>query len=111
MQEIQIKTSKPLEVGNLEIKILKAIKGEQTYSKEQIKKFTKIELGVINKNVETNLQVNSTVSLIEPVSKAEIIVSEENKNLSTVVKNENVEITVVLNTANVEYALYNYQIV
>ncbi len=106
LQEIQIKTSKPLEVGNLEIKILKAITGEQTYSKEQIKKFTKIELGVINKNIEKNLQVNSTISLIEPVSKAEISVSEENKNLSTVVKNENVEIRVVLNTANVEYALY-----
>ena len=106
MQEIQIKTSKPVSVGNLEIKILKAIIDEQTYSKEEMKQFTKIKLGIINKSVEKNLELSSTISLIEPVSTAEITISEESKNLSTVVKNENVEIKVVLNTSNVEYALY-----
>ncbi len=106
IQEIQIKTSKPLEIGNLEVKILQAITGEQTYSKEQMEQFTKMKLGLINQNNGNNAQVDTTISLAEPVSKAEITISEESKNLSTVTENENVEIRVVLNTSSTEYALY-----
>ena len=112
-QEIQIKTSKPVEVGNLEIKIVKAITENQEYSKDQMKEFTKIKLSLINdqaQNNETQAQnsqvIETTISLTEPVSTAEISVAEENKNLSTMLKNENVEIRAVLNTSSPEYALY-----
>lgn len=131
LQEIQLKTSKPVEVGNLEIKIVKAITENQEYSKDQMKEFTKIKLSLINEQAQNNevqnnkAQANNneqaqnnkaqtqnnqvietTISLTEPVSTAEINIAQENKNLSTMLKNENVEIRAVLNTSSPEYALY-----
>ena len=112
-QEIQIKTSKPVEVGNLEINILKAITENQEYSKNQMKDFNKIKLGLINLSNEGNKNKSqesetseTTISLAEPVSSAQISISEESQNLLTTAKNENVEMRVVLNTSNTKYALY-----
>lgn len=100
VNEIIIKTSKPVTEGNIEIVVEKAILGNQEYTKEQIQEFKKMTLGVMidNKTKETQ------ISFVEPVSKAQISIGTQ--NLSTMVQNKDVEIRVVLDTSSNENALY-----
>ena len=99
VNEIIIKTSKPITEGDIVVTVGKAITANQNYSKEQMESFEKITLGVIAESNKT-----TEMQLTEPVSKAEISVGTE--SLSTVVENKDVELRVVLDTSSYENALY-----
>ncbi|MCI9087583.1 MAG: hypothetical protein HFJ32_03400 [Clostridia bacterium] len=100
VNEIIIKTSKPITEGNIEIAVEKAILGNQEYTKEQMQEFKKMTLGVMTDNKTKETQI----SFVEPVSKAQISIGTQ--NLSTMVENKDVEIRVVLDTSSNENALY-----
>lgn len=104
VNEIIIKTSKPVTEGNITIIVEKAISADQTYSKEDMKNFEKITLGVNASTIISNSKKTSEVKLTEPVSKAEISIGTQ--NLSTVVENKDVEFRVLLDTSSNENALY-----
>lgn len=109
MSEIIMETSKPLKEGNIVIKVKKAIKTDIEYSKEQMKKFTQLEvISSINNIYASQLgeqkTANKLIQFTEPTSQAELEIS--NKNLSTVVVNENVEIKAILKTNSLDCNLY-----
>ncbi len=104
VNKVILEITKPITQGNLDIKLENALSTEQTYTKDQMKQFSKITLGVINLSDPTLPEKRAEITLAEPVSKAEISIA--NENLSTIVENENVEIRVVLDTSSTQYALY-----
>ncbi len=106
LNKIQVKTSKPVATGNIEIILQKALAKNQNYSKIQIQEFTKLQLQTTNQTTSEEIKQTSEIALTEPVSKAELSVPEENKNLSTIVEKSNIELRVILNTANDQNALY-----
>ena len=102
--KLDIVTSAPITEGQLKINVVKAIKGNIDYSKEQMKSFTKMKIELEGK---TNLSVNKAskeMLLAEPVTKTELSINKE--NLTTVVENKNVEIRAVLDTSNEYNALF-----
>lgn len=104
VNEVILKTSKPITEGNIEIAVEKAILANQEYAKTQMQEFSKMKLGVTTKSDSTVVEKQTQVSLTEPVSKAEISIGTQ--NLSTIVENRDVEIRVVLDTSSNENALY-----
>lgn len=104
--EIMLKTTKPITEGNLKLEIEKALTAEQTYSKDQMKTFSKMQIGVISQMQEKQIPTQNTILLTEPTCKAEISIAEKSQNLTTVSNNQNVEMNIVLNTSNTENALY-----
>ena len=103
-KDIVIKTSKPIEIGNLKITAEKALIRKQKDTQEQLKQYSKIMLEAILKT-EEKTQAQTEIQLVEPTSKAEISI-EENKTLSTVVENKEVGIRVVLDTSSLANSLY-----
>ena len=102
--KLVISTTAPITEGKIEIKLLKALKGEIDYSKTQMQSFTKIreELkGTTNINSVTQ---NSNTELKEPETKVELQVSKP--NLTTVLTNENVEIRALLDTSSIYNGLF-----
>lgn len=104
-KDIVIKTSKPIEIGNLKITAEKALIRKQKDTQEQLKQYSKIMLKAILKTEEEKTQAQTEIQLVEPTSKAEISI-EENKTLSTVVENKEVGIRVVLDTSSLANSLY-----
>ena len=104
INQIIIKTSKPIIEGKIEIEIEKAIKGKQDYSKAQMQSVSNITSEVSLKTTTEEVSATSKIKMEEPVSKATLSINK--KDLSTLVKNENVEIRAVLDTSNVYNALY-----
>ncbi len=102
--KLDIVTSAPITEGQLKLYVLKAIKGNIDYSKDQMKDFTKMKVEFEGKTNTTTYTAWKEMSMQEPVTKAELFVTPQ--NLSTIVKNEDVEIRVILNTSNTDYALY-----
>ncbi|MFR5190979.1 MAG: hypothetical protein ACLTEH_07100, partial [Clostridia bacterium] len=107
--ELRVETSKPVTEGKLDMHMVKAIKGDIAYSKEQMKNFDTLMFQVIaqaysgdTKFVEQTIE--NTIELTEPETKADIVINKE--NLSTVVTNENVEIKAILRTDSVDNQLY-----
>lgn len=100
VNEIIIKTSKPVTDGDIVVNIVKAISAEQDIQKQAMQSLKAIESNVTINKVEKTAQTK----LEEPVTKAEISIGT--KNLSTIVKNENVELRVVLDTSSNKNALY-----
>lgn len=82
-------TSKPQTEGEINLNITKAIKGDLSYTKEQIAKFR-----TINTKLQINAETVGTIALEEPTSKVNVTLS--NTNLSTVVKNENIVMNIEL---------------
>lgn len=114
IDEIKIETSKPIQIGTLEINNVKVLKGKTDYDKAQIENFKKLQLKTVTKVEYANKNIESTenikeINLIEPSTKIEVGVNKE--NLSTIVKNENVEFRVVLKTNDVNCDLYKNPIV
>lgn len=99
VNEIIIKTTKPITEGKITVSVEKAISAEQGYSKENMKDFERITLGVIGESKKT-----TELELTEPVTKAEISIDAE--SLSTIVENKDVELRVLLDTSSIENALY-----
>lgn len=107
--QITIRTSKPVQEGKINFVITKAIKGQTGYNKYQIKASNLFEINVLGKalNNQTSFveQVaTKQIPLTEPVSKAELNIS--NSNLSTIVTNENVKLTAILKTDSLDCMLY-----
>ena len=114
---VMLTTTKPITEGILPITMEKVLT-IQNYEKEQLESFSKITLGVTNQNKITQAAQNmqstgnaeitekTSISLTEPVSKAEIAIIEGKENLSTVVENKDVQIRIVLDTSSTENALY-----
>lgn len=104
VNEIVIKTTKPVAEGDLEITVEKAIIANQEYTKEQMQQFQKVMIGATTKSDSTTVEQQAQINLTEPISKAEISIGTQ--NLSTIVENKDVEIRVVLDTSSNENALY-----
>ena len=109
VDEIRIEINKPENIGELVFDFEKAIKTDIAYRKAQVESFTKLQsewtLNAVDTNIEVvNKIVNSETELVEPTTKAEIQISDN--NLSTVVVNENIEIKVILNTNSIYNKLY-----
>lgn len=105
----------PINEGSLIIYLEKAIKTEQPYTLDQMKKFSKIshhiecsatylEQKSDGTYFKDKSEINSEVLLKDTKSVVELSVGK--KDLSTVVKNQNVEIRVTLDTSSKENALY-----
>ncbi len=102
-------TSKPVQEGNLNIKLEKVVNPNLTYTKESLTGVTSIENSInatvlFQEQEILNNNVKKDINLIEPESKATININKE--NLSTIVKNENVVITATLEKNDISDALY-----
>lgn len=102
--ELDIITSAPITEGQLKINVVKALKGNIGYSKEQMKDFTKIKMELEGKTNITTYNAWKETLLKEPETKVELEINK--KDLTTVVANENVEIRVVLDTSSEYNALF-----
>lgn len=102
-------TSAPITEGQLEVTIVKALKGNIDYSRAQMEDFTKMRANLIATANATSANTEAETTLNEPVTRAEV--SIEPQNLSTVLVNEDVEIRAVLDTSNQVYALYKNPVI
>lgn len=109
VNQVTIKTSKPIIEGKIEIEIEKAIKGKLDYSKSQIREVSNLSSEVVLKTSTEAVNGNIKIKMEEPVSKAKLTINKS--DLSTLVKNENVEIRALLDTSNVYNALYKNPII
>lgn len=103
--KLVITTSAPITEGQIEINIVKALKGNMSYSKDQMKTFEKIKVDLEGKTNTTTFTAWRQILLKEPETKVELSISK--KDLTTVVTNENVEIRAVLDTSSEYNALFN----
>ena len=104
-----ITTSSPITEGQLEIEVIKALKGNIDYSKEQMQNFASIRTALTASTNLMTINEETQTTLKEPITAAQIILEPE--NLSAVLTNEDVEIRAVLNTSSEEYALYKNPII
>lgn len=107
--QIKIQTSKPVDLGKLEIIHEKLLKGKTDYNKSQVENFNALELSAkVQAYAESNIIVENEakkrITLIAPTTKIET--ESNNQNLSTVVTNENVELRVILKTNDITCDLY-----
>lgn len=105
LNNISIKTSKPITEGNISIIVKKAIKKDANFTANQISIFKKLKTNIIEK-IEGVGEVNQTAewNFEEPSQKANITL---NKNsLSTVLKNENVEFNVTLENDTIDDVMF-----
>ena len=106
---LKIESSKPVVEGKLKLELIKAIKEEIAYSKDQAKTFTKIEtnltgIALKDANKVTEKAVTKEIVLTEPTSQAELVM--DNTNLSTVTINKDIKITAILKTNTLDCNLY-----
>ena len=104
VNQVIIKTSKPVLEGKIEIEIEKAVKGKIDYSKAQMQTIQNLSSEVTLKTTTEEVTANGKIRMEEPVAKATLSINKT--DLSTLVKNENVEIRALLDTSNVYNALY-----
>lgn len=109
LKEIKIETSKPIKEGTLEINHIKSLEGKNTYTRNQISDFQKLQLKLttdieyVGTKIES-IEKTEDIKLIEPSTKLDVEVS--NANLSTIIKNENVKFRVILKTNDISCDLY-----
>ncbi len=102
--KLVIETTAPITEGQLELNVVKALKGNIDYSKEQMQSFTKMEMELVGKTNTTTFTSMTQTLLKEPETKVDLELSKT--DLTTVVTNENVEIRAVLDTSSVYNALF-----
>ena len=102
--KITITTSAPITEGQFEVNVIKALKGNIDYSKDQMKDFKTLKARLEGHTDITTTNVEKEIVLKEPETKIDLEVNK--KELTTVVTNENVEIRAVLDTSSVYNALY-----
>lgn len=107
--KISLKTSEPITEGQLEITIVKAIKGKLDYSKEQMESFVKIKESLSGKTNMAEAITETQTQLSETELKAELQIDK--KDWTTAMKNENVEIKTILDTSSEYNALYKDPII
>ena len=101
---LDITTTAPITEGQIEIDVIKALKGDIGYSKEQMKDFVKLSARLQGKTNTTTFESTTQTLLKEPETKVELEISKT--NLTTVLENENVEIRAILDTSSVYNALF-----
>ena len=106
---LTLKLSKPAAVGNLEIEVVKAILGDQNFSKEELQQVTNITSSVTGIAYSGNFEfVNETkttkINMTEPTTQA--LLSFDNETLSTLVKNEDVKIKAILRNDSLDNKLF-----
>lgn len=107
--EIQIKTSKLIAIGKLEIRHEKALKGNTAYSKKQVERFQTLRVSakvqaIANSIAVSDVEAIKEIGLVAPSTQVESTIS--NPDLSTVVTNQNVELRVILKTNDISCDLY-----
>lgn len=101
---LDIITTAPITDGQIEINIIKALKGNIGYSKDQMKDFVKLSASLQGKTNTTTFEASTQTLLKEPETKVELEINRT--DLTTVLENENVEIRAILNTSSVYNALF-----
>lgn len=109
INNVTIKTTKPIAEGKLEIVFIKAIKTDLSYNKSTTETFENIELVAQVKALSDDLTLveqaaTASIALIEPETNTELRIN--NKDLSTIVTNENVELRAILKTNSVYNKLF-----
>ena len=99
-----ITTTAPVSEGKIEIKIVKALKGQIDYSRTQMQSFVELRAEVEGKTNTTTYNGTIETELKEPETKVELEINKP--NLTTVLTNENVEIRAILNTSSVYNGLF-----
>lgn len=110
---INIKTTKPIAVGEFTVEIEKTIV-EENYNEFQTSKLLNIEtdgnIKVVKDGVEIiNKEINKTIELTELVFETELEINEE--NFSTMVENENIEIRAILKNNTLNNKLFKNPVV
>lgn len=108
LNELEITTTKPENVGMLEIKHTKAIT-ENTLTTAQIKTITGLKIvntvtGTLGENTVVENSTETILELKETMTKAELTVNKE--NLSTMIANNELNLGIELITDDVQYDLY-----
>lgn len=107
--KINIKTSKPVSEGILNIKLNKEM-AQTEYSQEQLKTFSNINSKynasiIYSGNIENKVsEIETKTKLVKPSTKADISISR--KSLSTITENNDVKMTIALNNTNEDSDLY-----
>lgn len=101
---LDITTTAPITEGQIEIDVIKALKGDIGYSKEQMQDFVKLSAELQGKTNTTTFEATTQTLLKEPETKVELEISKT--DLTTVLENENVEIRAILDTSSVYNALF-----
>ena len=103
-KNIKMTISKPISEGTLIFKHTKALKGQNSYTKDQLKLFTRL---ISRSSVSTQLGEEigeASINLVDTKTEAKLEVN--NSNLSTLQTNENVQFLVTLVSNNEQYDLY-----
>lgn len=104
VKNIKVIMSKPIEEGEITISHTRAIKGEQTYSKEELKTFHKMLLKTrVSDGIEEEIS-QAEVSLKDTKTEAKLEIN--NTNFSTLQTNENIHFLSILKSDSLEYDLY-----
>ena len=112
IDQIVIKTSKPVKEGTINIHLSKAIKSTVDLPEADVYKKLKSNITVETLKDQMNIlsqSVTSSTELVEPVSKIDFQLNTE--TLSTVVENKNIELKAILDTSNKNYALYTNPVI
>lgn len=102
--QLIITTTTPIIEGQLELTVVKALKGEIGYSINDMANFEKMKVAFEGKTNTTTFETSSEILLKEPETKVELEINKS--DLTTVVPNQNVEIRAVLDTSNQYNALF-----
>ena len=102
--KLVITTTAPITEGQIELRIVKALKGEIDYSKTQMQSFKKIRAEFKGNTNVKSVTKTADIALKEPETKVELQISKP--SLTTVLTNENVEIRAVLDTSSVYNGLF-----
>ncbi len=107
VQEVQIKTSSPVEEGTLSITLKRALSHNKSITLNEMKTFKTLNVTVENAmNNNVKQKVEQAINLKEVTTKAQLSIEAGKENLSTAVVNENVEIRATLDISSTENALY-----
>ena len=103
LSDIHLVFSKPEKEGTVRIENEKVILGNESYSKEDLKKFTKLQNDVVlNTNVRQT--VSNKISLLDTQYGIDFQIS--NKNYTTIQKNEDINLIAILNKNSNRYELF-----
>lgn len=105
VKNVKVKTTKPVQLGEIKLYNEKVIDPNTGYEKEEIEKF---------ENLESTIRVNESTNLLQMRllnTKIEARIHMDKKNLSTLQKNENVQIMLTLQANSNQYALYKNPVI
>ena len=106
--------SKPVKEGDIELKVSKAIKGDNSFTTDEMVAFKEMTVTATAKGYSGETEITSAeaegkTNLTEPTSKASINLNTD--ALSTVTGNKDVELDVVLNRTEISDTLYTNPII